>query len=277
MPIVTPSYYFAGANDGSWSKGFENSDVAINRANNTNARDLNNSNHDFQGAQNMYDRMFQGQQADATRGFNASQSAATRDFQGAQAAADRGFQGQQNDANRSLQQQLGLAPIEFQREKFNAIQPYINNLLGGLSGGAGSGTFGTIGGSASAQPNISADPIYSQGMIDQQVNQAKANNAQQTATANRGVATKLAGQGFGSRSPLLASLQSQNQAAQMGSDATSENAIRFGSAKANSEQVLKGQTAQESAWNDYQDQDIRRRQTQVNGINGLLASLGGLI
>lgn len=266
MAIGTPAYYYANAYNGGPGRGFEDASVVNNRmALDAQARNQKNQN-EFQGGQNAADRFLQQQQNDASRAF-----------QGGQAAADRQFQGAQNDANRSLQQQLGLAPIEFQREKFGAISPYITSILGGLTGAGGQANFGTPGGMAPPLPQITAAPVYSPQMTDQAVNMAKANNAQQTATNNRDLATRLAGQGFSSHSPLLASLQASNQMAQFGADAQAENNIRFGNAQANASQLLAGQKAQQQQWSDFNDQDIRRRQTQLSGVSSLLGALGGLL
>lgn len=305
MPAGTPSYYYSGYSPygpmAGNSTGFENSDVTVTRMNNDAKTRQQDDSQEFAGEQSAYDRLFQQQQSDADRAFKSTQSdydrtfqgqqaQAARDaeaamqnssfsFQGTQADAQRAFDASQNDANRKLQETLGLAPTQFAREKFSAISPFITNALAGLSGsGSGSGNFSTVGGPAvGMQPQVNAAPIYTQQMTDQMVNQAKANNAQSTATQNNAIATKLAGQGFGSRSPLLASLQAQNQAAQMSADAGAENNIRFGNAQANADQMFRGQQLQEQQFVNANDQDIRRRQSQLTGTASLIAALGGLI
>lgn len=270
MPAGTPAYYYAGYSPygpmAGNTAGFENADIVRGRQMDDAAARRMDKDNEFKGGQNAADRFLTQQQGDANRAF-----------QGGQAAADRAFQGAQNDAQRNLQMQLGLAPTQLEREKFGAISPYINSILGGLTGAGGGGMFGQVGGAPPPMPAITAAPVYSQQDTDRAVNSAKANNAQQTATQNRDLATRLGGQGFSSRSPLLASIQASNQMAQLGADASAENNIRFGNAATNARQLLAGQQAQQGQWSDFNDQDIRRRQTQMSGVASLIGALGGLL
>lgn len=279
MGLGTPAYYFVDSYQGNRGAGFEDASIVRDRNAAAALDRRKDKDNDFAGQQAMFDRMFQGGQADADRAFQGGQADATRSFQQQQTAAQRDFQGGQNAADRALQERLGLAPINAQNERFNAINPTIQTLLGSLTGGgaAGGGMFGAVGGSAPPLPQITAAPVYSQQMIDQQVNAAKANNAASTASQNRDLSAKLAGQGFGSKSPLLAALTANNQAQMMGANAAAENDIRFGSASTNAKQLLAGQTAQQQQWSDFNDQDIRRRQSQLSGVASLIGALGGLI
>lgn len=192
-------------------------------------------------------------------------------YQGGQAAADRAFQGGQAAANRGLQQQLGMAPWAFKDQVFNTVSPLLKGLMGQAQGQAG-----LVGGQNGPSPQIDAGPVWSPQMIDQQVNAAKAGTAQKAQTQMTANQRNTAASGFGSRSPLLAALNSgvgmQAQAA--GTDA--ERNIRFGAAQGNAQQVLAGQQAQEGQWRDQQDADIRRRQANhqyVTSIAGLLAGM----
>lgn len=192
-------------------------------------------------------------------------------FQSGQADKQRAYEGEQRSADRNAELTLGMAPINLKRDIFNQVSPLLTGLLGQNQGG------GLVGGANTVQPSISRGPMFSDQQINQQVNAAKSGNAQMAETANQAAAKKTAGQGFGSRSPLLAALQGQTNAARMGADADAERDIRFGAAQKNADQTYRTDQLAEQQWNDLQDADIRRRQSNLNYTTSLAGILGGLL
>lgn len=218
----------------------------------------------FQGGQNNLDRLFQGTQNDANRAF-----------QGQQSQLDRTFQGGQNDANRALQLQLGMAPIDFAKEKFNTVMPLIQGLLGGGGGGGGSspGALGAFG----AVPQVSAGGIYSSKDMQNQVNAQQAKNAQQETAQNRQASAETAGQGFGTRSPLLAALQQGFAMNRQAQDATASREIPLQYQQANADNIQKGQMANQQAALQGQANQVAAANSQRTYTTGLLGALAGLL
>lgn len=246
---------------------------------------LQSSQQGFEGAQAGLNRTFTGAQNDANRqlqqalqssqlGFEGTQSGLQRDWQGQQNSQSQQFQGTQADKQRALELQLGMAPIDFAREKFNAVMPMIGGAIGGIGGIRGGGGGG---GGLSPQQQTQIGDIWNQGQIDQQVNAAKAGDAQQAATASNAAARNTAGKGFGSSSPLLAALQGQIQTGRMATDAESERGIRLNSAQANAQNRLQTGSLAEQQWLDAQDQNLRRQQLGYSGPASLLAAMGGFL
>lgn len=192
------------------------------------------------------------------------------DQQAGQAGLDRSFQGGQNAANRDLQLQLGMAPINFAKEKFNTLSPLLTNLIGGTQGG------GLVGGAPGPQPGVTTGPVWTPQQVDQQVNAAKSNNATAAASQSNAAADKTAAQGFGSRSPLLSALQTQIGMGQMAANTDAERNIRFDTAKGNAEHTLNTEAQAETNFRDFNDQDIRRRQANFNYTTSLAGILAGL-
>lgn len=175
-------------------------------------------------------------------------------------------------ADRAVQLQLGMAPWQYKDKVFGTISP----LLQQLTGGGGTSGNGLVGGANPATPQVDASPIWSPRQIDQQVNAAKANNAQGADTQVRQAQTKLAGQGFGSKSPLLAALEGNIGQAKMGADAEVDRGIRWDAASGNAGHVLKGQTANQNAAVAFNNADIERRKTNNQYTTSLLSILGRL-
>jgi hypothetical protein len=168
-----------------------------------------------------------------------------------------------------LQFQLGMAPLDFAKQKFSTLLPMLQSQLG--SAGAG-----LVGGANTPQPAVTAGGVFTPDQIQQNVNAARAGVDQQTATSQRQNATKLAGQGFGGKSPLLAALNQQAANAGMIAGADQERQIRSGAAEQNATHQLAGQTLQEAQWKDFNDADIRRRQAAQQGQNSILSILASL-
>lgn len=251
----------------------------------------------LQAAQNAYSLQsqqlsqgFQGQQGDLARA--QQQSLAQQQIQQANTAqqSSQAFQSGQGEAQRQNDLSIAQMPWDFKNKVFGTFSPLLQGLfgqVGGMLGGAsGSGTGGAPppASSPGPQPTITAGPVWNPQQIQQQVNAGQAQNA---ATANAQQQTnqkKLAGQGFGSNSPLLAGL---NQAAAnnlMAQNATTARQVPWNAAQGNATQLLNSQQAQEGQWQDYQQSDIARRQQaltaqgqQLNFGSSLVAALAGMV
>jgi hypothetical protein len=213
-----------------------------------------------QGTQAGLDRTAAGQKADSDRSFAATQ-----------ADSDRTFQGGQNQADRDLQFKLGMAPVDFAREKFNTLSPLLTGLIGNQTG---PGT--EVGGTSTPLPQINQGPIWSPQQVNQQVNAAKGSNSQMAASQQQQAATKTAAQGFGSRSPLLAALQGQIGASQMAANTDAERNIRFDTAKDNAKHTLDTQVAGQNQWMDANSIDVERRKAKNQHTSALAGILAGL-
>jgi hypothetical protein len=173
-------------------------------------------------------------------------------------------------ADRALQSQLGMMPWAYKNAVFGTVSPLLNQLMGGASSGL-------VGGQNPAVPQVSEAPVWSPQQVDQRVNAAKAGNAQAADTATRQAQTKLAGQGFGSKSPLLAQLSGNIAQARMGGDAAADREIRWDAATGNAAHVQKSQVANQNAAVAFNDQDIKRRQSNNQYTTNLLSLLAGMV
>lgn len=167
-----------------------------------------------------------------------------------------------------LQFQAQMAPIDWSKEKFGKVFPLVQGLL---SGGGSQGQL--VGGAPRPQPAVTPGGVYSDQETQQQVNAARAGIDQQAASQGRAAATRLAGQGFGGRSPLLAALQGQIQGQAMAAGADAERQTRLGAAEANAKQRLAAEDLMQQQWRDLEDSDIRRRQVTNNQTSALLSAL----
>jgi hypothetical protein len=165
--------------------------------------------------------------------------------------------------------QLGMAPLDFAKQKYNTLLPMLQSQLGAQGAGL-------VGGQNTPQPAVTPGGVFTPDQIQQQVNASKASVDRQTATSQRGNATKLAGQGFSPKSPLLAALNQQAANAGMASGADQEREIRMGAAGQNAQHMLAGQNLAETQWRDFNDADIRRRQAAQQGQNSILSILASL-
>lgn len=215
----------------------------------------------------------------ATQTHGIDTGAATERFgQGLQAETARRGQDQQfalgnrqadiTSEGNQLQYKAALAPIDWSKQKFGQIFPLVQNALNGFTANGG-----RVGGQNTPQPAVTTGGVYSDGQIQQNVNAARAGVDQQAATDSRAAAAKLAGQGFGGRSPLLAAIQGQIAGQAMGTGADQERQIRSNAAEANSKQNLASQQLAEQQWQDFNTADIQRRQAAANQTSSLLAAL----
>lgn len=179
-------------------------------------------------------------------------------------------QQQQHDAQAN-QLQLAKMPLDYQQNRFNTLFPYLTSQMG-----QGNAAY-SVGGQSGAGPQISAAPIWNGNQIQQQVNSARATNDQTMATRTRASQASLAGRGFGANSPLAQAMAAQFGMQNLVQNQNADRDIRWNAAQGNSEQVLKGQQAQEQQYSNRQGEDIERRKTFASTHNALLGALAGLM
>ena len=162
-----------------------------------------------------------------------------------------------------------MAPIDFKREVFGQVSPLLTGLL--------TGSTERVGGQSGAAPAVARGPIWTDQMIGEQINAGRGANLAAADTQNRAAATKMAGQGFGTRSPLLAALQGATnmQAAAANSDLARET--RWDAAQGNADQTYRTDQLAVQAWNQAEQQDIQRRQMQTTYAGNLASVLAGLV
>lgn len=185
-------------------------------------------------------------------------------------AADRNALTQRSDADRAANFSLGMAPINLKRDIFNQVSPLLTGLMGG-------GNNERVGGTGTPAPDITRGPVWSGQQVNEQVNAGLASNAANADTQNRQNATGLAAQGFGSRSPLLAALNSSVGMQRAAADADFARDTRFDTAKANAEQVTTTDQLAVDRWDRGERNDIARRQAAFNQQSQLAAVLAGLV
>jgi hypothetical protein len=183
-------------------------------------------------------------------------------------------QAAETDRNRyGWDSQLGIAStnikpqmlgVENQQKRFDTLLPLVQQMLGGAMGGAGMGALGDT-------PNIDTNPVYSQDMIDQNVNNIMARGMQSAAGQQRNLSMnpnlgQSAKAGLGLRAAALARGDATNQALNFRTTAAQQNA----------QQMLAAQIAKANAARDWQGLGIQRYGAQTNRISPYLALLGGL-
>lgn len=181
----------------------------------------------------------------------------------------------QRHLDRFHEDRLARLPWDYKREVFNQTFPLIRDQIGGQSDA--SATFGRVGGENTAQPALPNSFVFSPQQTQQRVNAARAMADQGAASQSRQVGEGMTARGFGSRSPALLALQQGASMAGRMQGADQEREIRRGDAQMNANQDLGvGQLAQQ-AWNAWQQNDIARRQTQVEAALGQSRNMVSLI
>lgn len=181
--------------------------------------------------------------------------------------------GAQRDAARQATETARLGQAQTQG-RFNAGYDLVTkqlaqagNWMGGYRGNGPQGN----------QPAISDAPVYNEQQIQQQVNAQRAANDQSLAGRLRESQSQLAGRGFGSRSPLSMALEQGFANANLAQNTANERDLRLGAATANSNQVLKAQTAREQQYASRQQEDIERGKAYSGMINPLISALLGAV
>jgi hypothetical protein len=129
------------------------------------------------------------------------------------------------------------------------------------------------GGVVGPAPEISVGPIWDTQQIQQRINAGRAQNDQGTAGQIRDMEANLAGQGFGSRSPLRESLAQQAQMANMARNSDLERETRWDTAQGNKEHILDTQEARSEQFLGVEDIKQKRDQASLSGLAALLAAM----
>lgn len=188
-----------------------------------------------------------------------------------QLANDRGLR-DAGLADAQIGIQPGMQANQFKQDRFNSVFPWLQSQLSGIGG-----QLATAGGQSGPSPEISVGGVWNPQQTQQQVNAARAKNDQSAQTTMRTNAQSLGAQGFGSNSPLLASMNNQTQAGNLAANSAAEMGLRTGMAKDNAASVLDTQTARENQFASRQKEDIARRAPVYQMYNTLLSSLSGLV
>lgn len=186
-----------------------------------------------------------------------------------QADADRLFGQARADQDRAAQLTASLAPVNFKRDVFNQVSPLLSGLL--------TGSVERVGGQSADAPSITRGPVWTDQMIQEQVNSGQAANQASADTQNRGTEARLAGQGFGTRSPLLAALQGATNMQTAAANADLARDTRWDAAQGNADQTYRTDQLATQQWQLAQDQDIARRQMQNTYSANLASVLAGLV
>lgn len=233
-----------------------------------------------QGAWQLYGQQ---QAADQQRQRDAAQFGFQQNLQRQQADAEAARQAQQLGFQREQLAQQGalsraqidasLAPLRFQQQKFQTLLPMAQQALQGAGN-----YFQQYQGPGFAQrPQISDAPVYSDQMIQQQVNATRAQNDAQTAGQQRGVAQQMAGRGYGSNSPLAAALSNQLAMGNLATNTANEQDLRWKAASGNASQRLEAQKAQAVQALGYEGEQTKRGQIAASQQNAILAALLGAL
>lgn len=185
--------------------------------------------------------------------------------------ADRNFQAAQRDADRNNALQQTMAPINFKRDVFNQVSPLLTGLMGQQNEN------GVVGGASAIAPDITRGPIWSGQQIQEQVNAGKSANAANADTQTRSNERRMAGSGFGSRSPLLAALNSSVGMQRAGADADVDRNTRWGAAQGNADSTFRTDQLATQQWSEAQNQDIARRQARNQYTSSLASVLASLV
>jgi hypothetical protein len=166
---------------------------------------------------------------------------------------------------------MGTLGDRLQQQRFGQMFPLLSGQLSQM------GQFGRVGGQSGPSPNIKVGGVWNGNQIQQQVNATRANNDAALAAQQQAMQSKMAGRGFGANSPLAQALGTSMQNANLAANTGAEREIRWDAASGNAEHLLNSQVAREQQFATRMDEDIRRRQTQMQGYSALLAALSGLV
>ena len=150
------------------------------------------------------------------------------------------------------------------------------------------GLFGVTGGASAQRPNvdtglvggpqptISTGPVIGQDLLQQQINAARANIAQSTATGQNRLAQQTSARGLGV-SPALLAMQAQLGSRGLSQEVGAERDLRLGAAERNADHVLRAQTAlagaNETAFGNRQQEQIERQRINASPFQGLFSQI----
>ena len=172
----------------------------------------------------------------------------------------------------NTQKTLQKNQLDWQKQKFGTLLPYLNNLMGM---GQASNMPGPAAGGV--QPRIGGGPLWTQQQINQNINANRAQTDQSVATQNRAMQNQVASRGFGTSSPLAQALSNQMQLGGMAQKADYGRQFQQQARQDNLRYALDVGRAQENQFASRQKEANDRRQIQANQTSSLIGALGGLI
>lgn len=164
-------------------------------------------------------------------------------------------------ARASLAAEASKYPAMLQHQRYQQMLPFAMQQWNRAQGRVG------------PAPEISVGPIWSDAQVQQQINAGRARNDEASASQKRDTEQNLAGKGYGSRSPLLAALQGQQDMSNMSRNSDLERETRWGTAQGNKEQILKTQQARSQQYLGVEDIKQRRDAAKMQGLSALMAAL----
>lgn len=184
---------------------------------------------------------------------------------GGQSAADIIWNTQQENMRLDKQLKAQLLPYEQKQNRFNQLYSLLTSYGTPDMGASGPG------------PNINAGPMYTQDMVQQNINAQRAQNDAALGSQTRQMQRELAGRGFSPQSGLGTALASRGRAANTMANADAERETRMQMAQANAQQMAKMQALQVQAASDRAQEDIARRRAQADWQSALFAVLGSAV
>ncbi len=166
---------------------------------------------------------------------------------------------------------MGTLGERLQQQRFSQLFPLLSGQFSAM------GDFDRVGGQSGQSPNIKVGGVWSGDQVQQQVNATRATNDAGLAAQQQAMQQKMAGRGFGANSPLAQALGTSMQNANLAANTGAEREIRWDAAQGNAAHRLESQVARENQFATRMDEDIRRRQTQMQGYSALLAALAGVV
>lgn len=173
--------------------------------------------------------------------------------------------------------QAAMAPIDWQRERFNQVFPLFTGVMRDF------GTFGPGGPGDDTgmwrgpPPSVTTGDMFTPDQTQQQVNAAYARNAAMADTQRRRTAESAGARGMSGTSPLLAALSAGAGASQMAADSEAAREIRLSAAKENAQHRLASETARDRGYVDWNNAMTARRNIASQQQNALLMALAGMM
>lgn len=218
---------------------------------------------------------------DVTEGGNRLQSEDTRLGQASQERIAEGGR-HTTERGQDLNFQAAMAPINWQRDRFNTVLPLFTGVMqnfGPLSGQQnhpdGTPMFG--GDPNAGLPGVTMGGVYTPQQTQEQINASQARNAASADSQRRRIVESAGSRGMSGVSPLLQALQAGTGAAQMGSDAETRRETQLAHAKANADQRLGAESLRGQLWGERERQVTARQNTASQQQSALLMALAGMI
>ena len=143
----------------------------------------------------------------------------------------------------------------------------MNSLYGSGGGGFQGIDFGQA-------PQITTGGVYNPQQIQGQINNQIAQNDARTAATKRDLSRSMASRGYGAGSPLLAALNAQADARNLGANNDAYRNTLWDAGSANAQQNLKSQQAAADAFMGYGQLQLGQQQNRISAMNPLFQLLG---